>query len=267
MKVTVDGVEVFVHTAGRNPDSAQPWVVFLHGAGMNHSVWQQQSRYLAHRDWNVAVVDLPGHGASAGSTLASIGEIADWTVRMLDAAGIERATLVGHSMGALAVLETTARYPGRIQALALLGVAAEMPVHPRLLSAAEEGHLAAVNMIIGWGFGRRAHRGGNPAPGMWMTGGSGRLVERELTDALGTDLAACAAYEGAVAAAEKVTCPTLLLMGAVDRMTPPRGARSLAEGIGDCRSVVLPGAGHMMMVESPRETLSALREFLEETAG
>ena len=78
-------------------------------------MWALQSRYFAHHGCNVLAVDLPGHGRSGGEALASVEAIADWILALLDAAGVERAALVGHSLGALAVLECAARHPERVE--------------------------------------------------------------------------------------------------------------------------------------------------------
>src|SRR5215468_7288285 len=97
---------------------------------MDHTVWALQTRYFAHHGRSVLAVDLPGHGRSAGPLLFSIAEMASWTVRVLDAAGLRSTALVGHSMGALIALEVAASASARISSLALLGVAERMPVHP-----------------------------------------------------------------------------------------------------------------------------------------
>lgn len=262
MRIPVDGSEVYVQDGGHAHEAGRPAVILIHGAGMDHTVWQQQSRYLAHHGWNVLAVDLPGHGLSGGAPLESVEALADWAVRLLDAAGIGQAALIGHSLGALTALEAAARHPGRVTRLALLGVTPAMPVHDDLLAAAKSGDPLAVELIIGWGFGKQAHKGGNIAPGIWMMGGGGRLLEHGRPGVLGADLGAANAYAGGLAAAGKVTCPTLLLLGRADRMTPVRGAAPLQEAIADCRTVVLPAAGHMMMIEAPRETLQALTGFL-----
>ena len=103
---------------------------------MDHIVWALQARSLAHRGRAVLALDLPGHGRSAGPALTSIAEMAAWLIRFLDAAGIAQAALCGHSMGALIALAAAASAPDRVRRLALLGVAARMPVHPDLLAAA-----------------------------------------------------------------------------------------------------------------------------------
>lgn len=262
MQFTVTGKLVFVSTGGKAFDPVHPTVVFLHGAGMDHTEWMLQARFFAHHGRGVLAVDLPGHGRSAGPALRSIGELADWIVALLDAAKVQRAALVGHSMGALIALETAARAPTRVWALALLGAATRMPVHPDLQKAADANEGAAADLVASWGFGRRAHVGGAKAPGIWMLGSGVRLLQRAPDGALGAGLAACNAYTGALEAAAKVTCPTLLLLGETDRMTPPSGARDIATRIPEARTVILPKAGHMMMVEQPDPTIDALAEVI-----
>jgi pimeloyl-ACP methyl ester carboxylesterase len=259
MELVVDGQPVFAATGGRPRMAGQPEIVLLHGAGMDHSVWTLQSRSLAHRGRNVLALDLPGHGRSGGAPLASVEAIAAWVPRVLDAAGSERAALVGHSMGALVALAAAASWPDRVRSLVLLGAAPSMQVHPDLLGAARAGDPAAADFITAWGFGRRAQLGGSQVPGLWMLGGGGRLLrQRGAAAALGVDLAACAAYGDALAAAARIGCPALVIAGAQDRMTPPKGGRALAAAIPGCRFLEIPEAGHMMMVEQPDRALDAI---------
>ena len=261
MELTVDGRSVFAATGGRATRPEQPSVVFVHGAGLDHTVWTLQARWFAHHGRNVFALDLPGHGRSGGAALGAIEAQADWLLRFLDAAGLAQAALVGHSMGALVSLEAAARGPARVWALALVGAAPAMKVHPDLLAAARAGDHAAIDLVASWGFGRRAHLGGAQAPGLWMLAGATRLLERDAAASLAADLAACDAYAGARAAAKTLRCPTLLLAGALDRMTPAKGAHELAALIDDARVVELAGSGHMMMVEAPDATLDALAEI------
>jgi pimeloyl-ACP methyl ester carboxylesterase len=257
----VDGNRVFAATGGRPFDLAQPTVLFIHGAGMDHTVWALQARYFAHHGRSVLAVDLPGHGRSGAALLHSIGDMASWITRVLDAAGVQSAALVGHSMGALIALKVATVAPVRVRSLALLGVAERMPVHPDLQAAADGNRPLAPELVASWGHGRSGHLGGNPAPGLWMMGGSLQLLERAPAGALAADLAACDAYDGALAAA-RVACPTLLLLGALDRMTPPAKAKPLADAIRRARTVVLPAAGHMLMSERPDAVIDALGETI-----
>ena len=102
MKLTVQSNETYLYTAGRDIERSLPSVVFVHGAANDHSVWALQSRFFAYHGWNALALDLPGHGASRGKPHAAIGAMADWIAKLLDALNIERAVIVGHSMGSLA---------------------------------------------------------------------------------------------------------------------------------------------------------------------
>ncbi len=99
MKLTVDGRTVFATTGGAEFDPARPAIVFLHGAGFDRTAWRLQTRWFAHHGRSVLAVDFPAHGWSDGPALESIGAMADWTARLIEAAGLKQAALVGHSMG------------------------------------------------------------------------------------------------------------------------------------------------------------------------
>lgn len=262
MHLTVSGQPVYAATGGKPFDPALSAVVLLHGAGMDHTVWALQTRWFAYHGRSVLAVDLPGHGRSGGAPLASIAALADWTAALVEAAGLEAAALVGHSMGALIALEAAARHPSRVRALALCGVAPRMPVHPDLLAAAAADDHKAFELICDWGHGPAGHYGGHRAPGLWMLGGGERLLETAKAGALSTDLVNCNAYAEAEASAAKVACPALLVLGSEDRMTPARAGQKLAALIAGAQVALLPGAGHMMMVEQPDQTLDALKGFL-----
>ncbi len=257
MQVDVDGRSVFVATGGRPHSAAAPLAVFLHGAGMDHSVWALQARAFAHHGHNVAAVDLPGHGRSAGPPLPTIEAVAEWTLALVR--GLSgKALIIGHSMGSLAALEAAARAPDVVAGLGLIGTAAKMPVHPSLLAAAAANHPDAVAMVSLWGLGPEAALGGAETPGLWMLGGVQRLLRNAPPGALGVDLAACNAYANGMAAAAKVRAPTLLVLGERDLMTPRASGEVLGKAIAGARVVVLPGAGHMLPAERPEELLAAL---------
>jgi len=262
MRLTVGGLGVYAYTGTRPLAPAQPTAVFVHGAANDHSVWALQSRCFAHHGWNALAVDLPGHGRSEGDVLASVEAIAHWIVAVLAAAGVDKAALVGHSLGSLAVLECAARHPDRVAKIALLGPAVPMPVNDALLEAAARNDHAAFELIAGWSHSAGKQLGGNPVPGMWMMGGALRLLERSRPFALAADLGACHRYANGLAAAAAVRCPALAILGARDLMAPPKSAQALIGTLADRRVVTLPDCGHALMAEQPDAVLDALREFL-----
>ena len=265
----VGGRAVGVATGGVVPDSASaaeaPVVLLVHGAGMNRTVWQLQTRWLAHHGYTPLAIDLPGHGLSYGDPLGSVADMAAWLGEAITAVsqqlGCKQVRLVGHSMGSLICTEAAAADDDRIARLVLLGTAATMPVHPALLGAAERNELLAPELMTAWSHGNRAHVATNPTPGLWMLGGGLALLERADNGVIHADLSACAAYEAGDVPA-RVKCPVTVIVGSEDKMTPPRAAAPLIADFDNVDVVHLAGAGHMMMNEDPAAVRTALAAAL-----
>ena len=261
MKLSVNGVETFIATGGRDFDSSQPVVVFLHGAGMDRSAWSLHTRWFAHHGLAVLAPDFPGHGLSQGAALTTIADLADWTAALIAAAGARTAGVVGLSMGSLVALEAAARHPAKVTAIALIGAAGAIPVSKDLLAAAVANDHAAIDMVSIWGHGYHACLGGSLAPGTWMLGSAVRLLERSAPGVLAADLAACNDYGDGLANAAKVMAPATLVLGQRDLMTPHKAGLALAAALPNARVVTLGGAGHLMLSERPDEVLAAVRDF------
>ncbi|MCC7411907.1 MAG: alpha/beta hydrolase [Gammaproteobacteria bacterium] len=262
MDIEVRGTQYYAYTGGKPFDPALPTIVLIHGAGLDHTTWMLQARYFAHHGCGVLAVDLPAHGRSRGEALADIGALADWLRALLAAAGVTTAAVIGHSMGAAIAIEYAARYPQHARAIGIVGAAVPMPVAPPLLEAARQNRHAAYDMITLWAHAYRAQIGRNPTPGMWMTGSTLRLLERNRPGVLFADFSACNDYVTGLDAARQVQCPALLVVGSADLMTPPRAIRDLLAALPDARTVALEGCGHMVMPEQPDALIDALRDFL-----
>lgn len=259
----VMGYPAYAYTGGRPFDPSLPAVVLVHGAAFDHTVWQWQSRALAHHGFSVLAVDLPAHGRSPGIARTSIEAMAAWVDALIDAAGLARVALVGHSMGALVALETARRHPERVTKLALVGPAMPMAVGAGFLAAAKDDAPEGFDMEAVWGHARSAVLATSPVPGTYLLGASRRLNGRARAGVLHADLAACDAYRLPAQALREVRTPTLVVAGRRDQMTPFRAGKAVGEAIPGARLVALD-AGHSMMSEAPRELLSALRAFLAE---
>ena len=246
-------------TGGRPFDPGLPTVVFLHGAGLDHTAWSQQSRWFAHHNYSVLALDLPGHGRSGGRALTSVADLAEVVIDVLDAAGVAKAALVGHSLGSLIALETAARHAGRVRALGLVGAAAKIPVNDALLHASQNVVAEAISMIVSWGFGPRATFGPSPSPGLSLTGLACQVLGRAAPGVLHADLTACQTYANGLEAGNRVWCPTVTVIGELDRMTPAGCGHKLVDAIPGARAVELPGIGHMIPMEAPDAVLQALR--------
>lgn len=266
MELQVNGHKTFVYTGGKPFDAAKPSVVFIHGVLNDHSVWILQSRWFAHHGWNVLAIDLPGHCRSEGPPPASVEAAADFVLALLDAAGIEKAALVGHSFGSLIALEAAARAPQRVSHLALVGTAYPMAVSPALLHSALEAPEQAIAMVNTFSHSMLAPPPSSLGPGTWLYGGSRALMRRVLAsnpqvNVFHTGFKACNDYANGEAAIAAVQCPVLFLLGEADQMTPPRAAQALAKKAPQAK-VLTVKAGHALMSEAPDAVLFALRDFL-----
>ncbi len=261
MQFLVQGYPAYAYTGGKRYDPALPAIVFIHGAALDHSVWQWQSRYFAHHGFAVLAVDLPGHGRSPGIPRTSIEAMADWTALLIEASGHERTHVVGQSMGSLVALDVALRHRQRIDRLALVATAVPMPVNEAFLAAARDDSPAGFEMETAWGPVRQSLLSQSPVPGTSLVGASRQLNGRAHPGVQYADLQACNAYNPSAEGMRALDVPTLVLGGSGDQMTGSKAGEAVARTIPGARYVLLD-AGHSVMNEAPRPTLHALTRFL-----
>ena len=257
--------EAYVYTGGKPFDATLPAIVFVHGAMNDHSVWTLLARWFASHGFAVLAVDLPGHARTRGAPLESVEALADWLLALLDAAGVARASFVGHSMGSLIALEAGSRKPGRATRLVMVGTAYPMAVSPALLDAARSDPFAAIDNVNVFSHSTIAAKPSYPGPGTWLHGASRALMRRlqlgqRDANLFLTDFEACDRYRGGLEAAARVVCPTTLVLGERDQMTVPKQSAQIALAL-RAQTVSL-AAGHALMSEAPEALLGALRTAL-----
>jgi pimeloyl-ACP methyl ester carboxylesterase len=271
MDLRVNGHKAYCYTGGKPFDPAKPTAVFIHGVLNDHSVWILQTRYLANHGWNVLAVDLPGHCRSEGEAPATVEEAAAFIAALLDAAGVAKAALVGHSWGSLIALEAAARLKERVTHLVLVGFAYPMKVSAALLDTSLNDPMKAIEMINVYERSTLAAPPSVLGPGTWVFGTSAALGRRVLAsnprvNVFHRGFKACDSYTGGEAAMAAIACPVLFVLGAQDQMTFPKGAQMLiasAKEAGKPVTVAMLPVGHHQMAETPDQTLFAIRDFLE----
>ena len=256
MWVEVDGRRVFAHDGGV-PREEGRLVLLVHGAANDHSVWRYQTRRLASRGHRVLAVDLPGHGKSDAPALESIPEMAEFVLATADALDAGDVAVIGHSMGSLVALEAASQRS--IAGIALIAAAVPMQVHGDLRRAADDRDVLARDLIIGWSFTGGSRFGAHDDPGVWKSGANRRLLERG-ADVLGIDLAACASWEPVDLGA--ISAPALVVVGAVDRMTPAASGRAVAAALGSSTLVEIDDGSHVALYQRPDEINRALDDWL-----
>ena len=263
-------VDLYAYTGGKAFAPERPTVVFIHGALNDHSVWILQSRHFANHGFNVLAIDLPGHCKSGGEAPQTVQQGAIAIMAMLNAMGVQRAALVGHSFGSLIALEAAAQAPERVTRLALLGTAFPMRVSASLLDAAVSSPLRGIDMVNTLSHSTTAPPPSTLGPGTWLHGTARALMRRVLAsnsevNVFNRSFKACDSYDRGEDAMRGVQCPTLFLLGEKDQMTPPRAAQSLVALAHQATVCTVP-AGHALMEEAPDAVLDALWRFLTPTA-
>lgn len=273
MYIPVQGQKIYCYTGGKPFDAAKPTLVFIHGVLNDHSVWILQTRYFAHHGFNVLAVDLPGHGKSEGSCPKSVEAAAEFTLALMDAVGVQKAALIGHSWGSLIALHAASLAPERVSQLALVGTAYPMKVSPALLDASLNAPMKAIEMVNTFSHSSLSPPPSALGPGTWLYGGSRALMRRVLAsnpkeNVFHIGFKACDSYEGAFEALNRLIAHTesaqiaiLFIVGMADQMTTPKAAQSLIDKAPAAKVARVSG-GHQMMTESPEEVLRALVNFL-----
>jgi pimeloyl-ACP methyl ester carboxylesterase len=241
-----------IHQGGE--EGQKPPVILIHGAGGSHLHWPIEVRRLPR--YRVFALDLPGHGQSGGRGQQSIAGYAAEVAGWLEAAGLHSAVFVGHSMGSAIALSLALDYPEHVVGLGLVGAGARLQVNPTLLESAANPTTFhnAVEMTVQWSYGPEA-------PANLVELAARRMAEIR-PSVLHGDFLACTTFDESDRIAS-IHSPTLVLCGAEDRMTPQRQAQFLAANIPGAHLVVIPGAGHMVMLEQPQATANALQGFLD----
>ncbi|MDX1736983.1 MAG: alpha/beta hydrolase [Alphaproteobacteria bacterium] len=239
----------------------KPTLLFLHGAGMDKSVWQEQAS-LSDDGFQTLFLDLPGHGASKGQAATSIEDMAADIVRYVEESRFIKVCIIGHSMGALIALLCAASNSEKIVASVACGVSNLMPVHPSLLEAAKSDLPKAANMISKWSFGSKLSEKAEDLLAKRLEA-CRNLISKSPHGVLSNDLEACNNFEDALELCPHIGKPVLLISGSEDKMTPIEGAAKLDEVLAISKLHTIEKAGHMMMQESPEEFNKALSDMMQ----
>ena len=267
MQTYLNGDVVFYAGGSGQPEKGAKTIFFVHGAGMDHSIWVMPARYFARHGYRVVAFDLPGHGQSGGQALASIDGMADWLAQLmahLRESDTQETTVVGQSMGTLISLSLAARQGEQLDRLVLLGTSSPMPVTPLLLDAARDNHHAAIDMANTWSHGRRSLMGVSDNPGTSNLNMGERLLERVSDGVYHADLAACNDFDASDY--PPIAHPTLIMIGDQDKMTPARAGLKVASNVPGAQVLHLNNCGHSMLSEQPNAVLDGLSNFILGTA-
>ena len=246
---TAAGLYYFSHQA--DDPSSLP-LILIHGAGGSHLHWPPDLRRLD--DFQIASLDLPGHGKSEGIGRQTITEYVQVMEEFMDALNLPAAIIVGHSMGSAIALQMALDLPERVLALVLVGSGSRLRVASSILenSASEATFPLAVKTINDWAF-------GPDTPERLKELAANRMGETR-PSVLHGDFIACNEFDIDERLAE-IKTPTLIICGSEDKLTPPKYSKLLHEHILHSDLVNIERAGHMVMLEKSRTVADAMMEF------
>lgn len=252
--ITVDSHVLFYAQVGQ-PMAGRPSLVLLHGAGGSHLVWPGEVLRLPNTA--VFALDLPGHGRSSGPGCTTVDAYAKYVAHFLAAQGLNEVVLTGHSLGG-AIAQTLAvqRYPA-IRGLVLIGTGSRLRVADAILNQIVPDFQTAVDTINHF-----AWSANTPKP--VVEHGRSFLANTDPQVMLG-DFTACNTFDISQEL-DRIDQPTLVVAAEDDHLTPVKYGRFLADHIPNSQMVILPNAGHMMMVEQPTAVAAAISQFLESQA-
>ena len=247
---------VHASDAGQGIDKSKDTIVFLHGSGLSHIIWSLTEQFFSNKKYNVLSLDLPGHGNSEGPCLDSIEKIADWLEKVFIELKLNKVIIVGHSQGCLEALEYSYKYKSRLKKIVFIGGSYQMPVNKDLIELALNGNSDAVKLMMKWSYeGSKKFIGGNPIEKIIQS-------SKDISEILAVDLIACNNYSNGSKAVKSIDCPTMLILGELDKMINLEIGKKFSNLIKNSTTHVINGSGHMIMIEKAFEMREKILEFL-----
>ncbi len=242
-------IACWINNGGVLPDRRT--LVFIHGSGGDHTNWIQQYTPLKTA-FNIAALDLPGHGQSEGPGEGSVSAYVEWVKRILDGLGLVKPVMIGHSLGAAICLTFAIRYGDTAAAVVPVGGGLRMPVNPLILEGLRQDPGAVIALAAKLSVAKPNRER--------LSGLLGEGLSRVDPEIIHGDFSACDGLDitGAVAG---IRIPALVICGADDKMTPPSLSHCIRDGIPGARLALIDGAGHFAMLENPAAFNATLADF------
>ena len=247
----VESSKIACWVNGDNFGAHEQSLIFIHGSGGDHSAWSNQYAAL-HKHYNIVAVDLPGHGRSEGSGKSDIENYCLSVKKLFDILQLKNVILVGHSLGAAITLQFALNYPQTIYGIVTVGGGMKMPVNPAIFEFLKTNPTESVELICKFSV-AKANREKFMEPLM-------KSLAQARIDVLQGDLSACDKFDVSPEI-NKISLKALVICGAEDKMTPPEFSRQISESISGAKLCLIEGAGHMVMMERPKEFNEALYQF------
>jgi len=252
--VSVRGTRLAYEARPEGFDPSALTTLFIHGSGGDRDDWRAQLDGLSDAV-TVIALDLPGHGASDPPGESSVDAYSRWTIDFVESLGLREVFLVGCSLGSAIALWVALSPRPWLKAIGLVGSGARLKVHPGFLDGLKQNPPKALGMLTDFALSAST---GEPVRGTVQA-----KFDNCSPDLVRADLSACNEFDVMEKLGE-IAVPTWIIVGEDDRLTPAKYSSHLNSRIKGSRLVMVPAAGHLVMMEKPGEFNSHLREFLIE---
>ena len=227
-------------------------LVFIHGSGGNHTDWILQYTPLKNA-FNIAAIDLPGHGQSDGPGEQDVPAYVGWVKKLLEGLGIAKPVLIGHSLGAAICLSFAIHHGDSAAAVVPVGGGVRMPVNPAILEGLKKDPAAIIGLAAKFSVAKVNRER--------LSGLITATLSRVNPEIIHGDFTACDKLDITEAVAG-IRIPALVVCGAEDKMTPPALSEYLGKNIPGAELALIAGGGHMVMLENPEAFNTALTDFV-----
>jgi len=251
--VRIDGKQISYWTGRKGFIGGRAFILFIHGAGGGQYTWSYQKGFF-EKEFNPIIIELPGHGESGGEGEEEIVTYAEQVYALLQAVGVKKVFLIGHSMGGAIVQTLALTRPEVIKGMILVGTGARLKVLPMILNVIKNDCTKTIPKIIQFAYSRKA-------PPELIEGGINQMLQCR-PEVLYGDFAACDRFD-VMKEVEKIDLPALILCGEDDALTPVLYSQFLYNRIKGSKLEVLPNAGHMVMMESPQAFNEKVSRFIQ----
>jgi len=239
--VRINGKQLSYWVGGKGLSDREKTVLFIHGSGGSQLVWSYQKAFF-EKGFDPIVIELSGHGSSDGTGEEEVGRYTEEIRGLLRALGLSRVFVVGHSMGGAIAQTLALADPGMLKGIALVGTGARLKVAPFILEGLLAHFEETVRRISTFAYSPKV------SPELLERGIS--LLLRCRPEVLHRDFLACDRFD-LISDVGRIDLPALIVCGAEDQLTPVKYSEFLHNHIQGSRLEILPGAGHMVMIEAP----------------
>ena len=252
-KVKVNGIQIAYNRKG----TGKP-LVLVHGYPLDHTIWDEVVPLLEN-DFDIILPDLRGFGQSdVVESQYKIVDMAADIAGLLDHLGIEKAAIVGHSMGGYVSLAFASAYPGRVLGLGLVAsqALADSP-------EGKQGRYAAAEEIMKTGVESVAEAfSPKLTPNERVQAYVQNLIAEQRSAGLAGALKAMAERDDSTSVLSSFTFPVVVVHGKADELIPVQRAQEIKTEIPHATLMELPGIGHMPMMEDIQATATTLKNLL-----